>query len=208
MAEILEVPPNYLKSGFDYHTPYRGQTFMLSENIQADRITVYVSPNIYQSFTFTLLLTEVDTADGIHPANVLFESQPFTIEISGQTEFTPYTADLGGISLTEGQTYAFILDIFGALNQVDPYILWQYGTLTGMNDENIYAEGDAISFTPDCTESDSGLPCGSRDDHFAGTWTVNTAEDMGFILDYTPVPTLPAPVVISPILELLLLNNR
>lgn len=198
-AETVQVPPAVLKSGFDYHMPYRGQTFMLPQGGIADRLTVYVSANIYRSFTFTVLLTEMQTLTGLHPGRILFESDPFTIPVSGHSDSIAYEADLGGIQLNAGRTYAFILDIYQFLSQADLPSLWQYTTLNGMGEGNAYGDGTYIYFTPDCTVPESGLPCGDRAAHFAGTWTAGTYEDMGFILAYTPRPP-----VLAPVLELLL----
>lgn len=203
LAETLSVPADDLKSGFDYRSPYRGQTFMFPGTVLADRLTVYVSPSIYQSFPFYLLLTEVDAEDGVHPARVLFESGPLSILLGG-SEFIPYTVNLGGIELTGGRVYAFLLDIYATLSRIDSAALWQYATLTGMNREAAYAAGDHIYLAPDCTDPFTGLPCGDREDHFAGTWIVESAEDMGFVLEYTPVPP-PPPV---PAIELLLLKGN
>jgi hypothetical protein len=204
-AETVEVKADSLKSLFDYTNPYRGQTFMLPAGVTANRLTVYVSSNIYRSFTFNLLLTEVDTANGLHPTNVLFESDPFLIPVGGKN-ILPYTANLGGIPLSGGKLYAFILDIFVSLNQIQADALWQYATLTGMNSAAAYAPGDHFYFIPDCTEQ-TGLPCGSREDHFAGSWIVEKAEDMGFILEYAPLPPPFIPSSITPSIHLLLLKG-
>lgn len=205
-AETLEVKADYLKSLFDYSNPYRGQTFMLPVGVRANKLTVYVSSNIYQSFTFNLLLTEVDTANGLHPTKVLFESNPFTIPVGGQKIFIPYMADLGGIPLSGGKLYAFILDIFVSLSQVNSDTLWQYATLTGMNSGATYALGNHIYYAGDCTDPATGLPCGSREDHFAGSWIEETSEDMGFKLEYTPVPPSIMPSIV-PSVHLLLLKG-
>jgi hypothetical protein len=203
-AETLIVPANDLKSLFDSTMPYRGQTFMFPETVRADKLTVFVSPSIYQAFSFHLLLTEVDTENGLHPTRVLFESGPFDIP-RGDSDILPRTADLGGIELTGGQVYAFILDIFVTLREIspDPLLLWQYVTLTGMNEEASYAGGEYIYLRVDCKDQLTGLPCGSRESHFAASWTEEPAEDMGFILEYRTMP--PVPVV--PSLELLLLKG-
>ncbi|MDW7774112.1 MAG: hypothetical protein SCH71_14595 [Desulfobulbaceae bacterium] len=201
-AETLEVRADILKSGFDYRVPYRGQTFMLPAAVKADRLTVYVSPSIFQSFTFNLLITEVDTANGLHPTTILFEAGPFTIPRGG-SGFIPYTADLGGLTLYGGKLYAFILDIFVSLSQIESETLWQYSTLTGMNEGGVYTFGDHIYLGADCTDSITGLPCGSREDHFAGTWIADTSEDMGFLLEYDTVPSL-----IPSVIQLLLLKLR
>ena len=208
LAETLTVPANELKSLFDYTNPYRGQTFMFPEAVRANKLTVFVSSNIYQEFSFHLLLTEVDTANGVHPTKVLFESGPFDIPVGGHNVFIPCTADLGGIQLSGGQVYAFILDIFVTLRQVNTDTLWQYATLTGMNREASYPSGGYIYLKVDCTEPLTGLPCGSREDHFAGSWVAETSEDMGFILDYTPDAPLPPPTTVLPAIELLLLRGE
>lgn len=204
LAETLTVPANELKSYFDYTMPYRGQTFMFPETVRADKLTVFVSPSIFQKFSFHLLLTEVDTENGLHPTRVLFESGPFDIPLGG-SDILPRTADLGGIELTGGQVYAFILDIFATLSEIrpDPVTLWQYVTLTGMNREAGYAAGDHIYLRLDCEDLLTGLPCGGREEHFAASWAVEEAEDMGFILEYTPLPRVP----VVPALELLLLKG-
>jgi len=203
IAEILTVPADDLKSGFDYHMPYRGQTFMFSEQVLAEKLTVYLSANIYQSFTFHLLLTEIDTTNGVHPTKVLFESSPFVIPVAGTNDFIPYTADLGGILLSANKTYAFILDIFISLNQIDTDVLWQYSTLTGMNRDAVYPFGEYFYLEEKCTDSLTRLPCGGRSDHFAGSWVVEPSEDMGFVFEYTPVPPSFSPSSI----ELLLLKK-
>lgn len=203
LAETLIVPANDLKSGFDYSTPYRGQTFMFAGTVLANRLTVFVSPSIYQSFPFYLLLTEVDTGEGVHPTKVLFEGGPFYILRAG-SDFIPYTANLGGIQLTGGRVYAFLLDIFAALSRIDTGTLWQYATLTGMNREAAYEGGAYIYLEPDCTDPFTGLPCGDRGDHFAATWVVDPSADMGFVLEYTPVPPPPP----TPAIEFLLLRNK
>lgn len=206
-AETVEVKADSLKSLFDYTNPYRGQTFTLPAGVTANKLTVYVSSNIYHSFTFNLLLTEVDTTNGFHPTNVLFESDPFLIPVGGKN-ILPYTANLGGIPLSGGKLYAFILDIFVSLSQIHSDTLWQYATLTGMNSAAAYASGDYFYFNPDCTNPSTGLPCESREDHFAGTWIVEKAEDMGFILEYTPLPPPPfIPSSITPSINLLLLKG-
>lgn len=205
-AETVEVKADYLKSLFDYTNPYRGQTFMLPIGVTANKLTVYISSNIYQSFTFNLLLTEVDTTDGFHPTKVLFESTPFTIPVGGGNNFIPCTADLGGIPLSAGKTYSFILDIFASLSQINSATLWEYSTRTGMNSGAGYELGNHISFQGNCTNPLDGLPCGSREDHFAGSWIEETSEDMGFILEYTPVPSVPISFM-SPINLLLLKGN-
>lgn len=205
-AETLEVKADYLKSLFDYTNPYRGQTFMLPIGVKANKLTVYVSFNIYQSFTFNLLLTEVDTTDGFHPTKVLFESTPFTIPVGGGNIFIPCTADLGGMPLSGGKPYAFILDIFVSLSQINSDTLWEYTTQTGMNSGATYAMGNHISFKENCTNPSTGLPCGSREDHFAGSWIEETSEDMGFILEYTPVPFVPISFI--PSINLLLLKGN
>lgn len=199
LAETLTVPANELKSNFDYTMPYRGQTFMFAETVLAEKLTVFVSPSIFQEFSFRLLLTEMDTANGLHPAKVLFESRPYAILLGG-SNFIPYTADLGGIQLSGGQVYAFILDIFVTLREISADTLWQYRTLTGMDRGASYAAGDYIYLDVDCTDPLTGLPCGNREDHFAASWAVETSEDMGFILEYTPVPRVP----VVPAMKLLL----
>lgn len=206
-AETLDVQADYLKSLFDYTNPYRGQTFMLPTGVKANKLTVYVSSNIYQSFSFNLLLTEVDTTAGLHPSKVLFESTPFTIPVGGGNNFIPCTADLGGIPLSAGKPYAFILDIFGSLSQIHSDALWEYATRTGMNSGAAYAMGDHISFKDNCTDPSTGLPCGSREDHFAGSWIEETSEDMGFILEYTP-DTPPVPISFMAPINLLLLKGN
>jgi hypothetical protein len=205
-AETLTVPANELKSLFDHTMPYRGQTFILPETVRADKLTVFISPSIFQAFSFHLLLTEVDTANGLHPTRVLFESEPLDIP-RGVSDILPRTADLGGIELRGGQVYAFILDIFVTLREIrpDPATLWHYATLTGMNREAAYAGGEHISLQIDCEDPLTGLPCGSRESHFAASWTVEEAEDMGFILEYN---TVPFQIPIVPALELLLLKNN
>ncbi|MHB8789416.1 MAG: hypothetical protein ACYDBT_06000 [Desulfobulbaceae bacterium] len=208
-AETVEVKADYLKSLFDYTNPYRGQTFMLPIEIKANRLTVYVSSNIFQSFTFNLLLTEVDTTDGFHPTKVLFESTPFTIPVGGGNILIPCTADLGGIPLSAEKPYAFILDIFVSLSQINSDTLWEYATRTGMNSGASYAMGDHIYFKVNCTNPLTGLPCGSREDHFAGSWIEETSEDMGFILEYTPVQSVPpVPISFMSSINLLLLNGN
>ncbi|MDD3618425.1 MAG: hypothetical protein PHX57_03405, partial [Desulfobulbaceae bacterium] len=169
-------------------------------------LTVFISPSIFQAFSFHLLLTEVDTANGLHPTRVLFESEPLDIP-RGVSDILPRTADLGGIELRGGQVYAFILDIFVTLREIrpDPATLWHYATLTGMNREAAYAGGEHISLQIDCEDPLTGLPCGSRESHFAASWTVEEAEDMGFILEYN---TVPFQIPIVPALELLLLKNN
>ena len=201
-AETLQVSPVYLQSGFNYHMPYRGQTFTLPVSVTADKLTVYISPNIYRSFTFTILLTEIDSVTDLHPGRVLFESRTFTIPVSGYNDFRPYTAELGGIALAAGQKYAFILDIYQFLSGTDGFTLWQYTALTGMNDKDAYDDGEYIYFTPECTEPGSGLPCGDRGDHFAGSWTADSSEDMAFTLVYQASP------VNLPALNLLLLKTN
>lgn len=99
-----------------------------------------------------------------------------------------YTADLGGIPLAGGRKYAFILDIFASLTQIDTDQLWQYSTLTGMNADAVYSPGEHIFLEEDCTDPSTGLPCGSREDHFAATWREEPAEDMVFILEYAYAP--------------------
>ena len=101
-AETIEIKADSLKSLFDYTNPYRGQTFTLPAGVNANRLTVYVSSNIYQSFTFNLLLTEVHTANGLHPTTVLFESDPFLIPVGGKN-ILPYTANLTGFALAGGE---------------------------------------------------------------------------------------------------------
>lgn len=206
-AETLEVKTEYLKSLFDYTNPYRGQTFMLPAEVKADKLTVYVSSNIFQSFTFNLLLTEIDTANGFHPTTVLFESKPLYIPIGGKNTPIPYTVDLGGIPLTGGKLYAFILDVFVSLSQINSDTIWQYSTQTGMNIGATYPFGHHFYLQKTCTNKVDQLPCGNRENHFADSWVVDTSEDMGFILEYIPVPS-PAPVSVSHWIELLLLRDN
>ena len=76
LGEEIVIPLNGSLSGFGPRGGiyYRGQTFLGPGGL-AGELTVYAaSPDRGKAKT-RLLLTEVDTSSGIHPTNVLFESE-------------------------------------------------------------------------------------------------------------------------------------
>jgi len=173
-ADTIEVPLWGTLSGFGSGEPYRGQTFKAVSGL-AEKLTVFLAgADVTGGLNFRVLLTEVDTTSGFRLTNVLFESNILNVPFDRSTTIYTFTVDLGGIVLTGGRSYAWVLDSFG----IDGDGLRT--ARTGICRFDCYADGVAFGHLGPFTGS-------TRDDHFAGPWLVRDLNDMTFTLEFTPM---------------------
>lgn len=178
-ASTISVPVTGSLSGFgDTGEQYRAQTFTGVGGL-ADEITFFVGPTFDASGVgFHLLITEVDTSAGIHPTNVLFESAPLLLPLFPiQFDPTPFTVALGGLPLSAGNTYAWMLDAFVASDGIFSEANTGIGT---------YAGGVMIS------QPLGPFPGGTRAEHFQSPWLVRPDLDLAFSLTVQDT-TVPEP---------------
>ena len=182
-AEVIYVPINGSLSGFAPNL-YRGQTFIAPQGI-AEELTVYVGEsNAYEGpVTYHVLITEInETAEGIQPTYVLFESDPLVTNIGYSTIPPAVTVDLGMLTLSAGEKYAWILDAYVELdnnppvNPGGPYP----SALVGLNDiySDNFPEIERISLNL------GPFPSGTRQDHFSGYWPKEPL-DHAFTMKFT-----------------------
>ena len=179
-AGTIEVPLEGSLSGLGSFEPYRGQTFRALTGL-ATRLTVFVGQGTEPGgLNFRVLLTEVDTTNGIHPTNLLFEIQIFNAAFSASRTLQTFTISLGGIALMAARQYAWILDSFGIGG----------GALT-----RNASTGTANIFVPDTyadgfsfANNDPFPIGGTRSDHFAGNWFTR-ASDLAFTLEFSAAQT-------------------
>jgi hypothetical protein len=179
-----DVPIGGSISGFG-PTYYRGQTFIALSGI-AEKLTVYVgeSNSIPGPVTYHVLITEIDSTGGINPTNVLFESGPLVTNIGNAVNPPAVTVDLGGLSLTAGEKYAWILDAYVELdnnppvNPGGPYP----SALVGLNDIFVdnFPEIEQLSW------SLGPFPTGTREEHFNNFWGPGP-KDLAFTMTFSEV---------------------
>ena len=185
-ADVIDIPIGGEISGFG-PTYYRGQTFIALPGVAED-LTVYVgdSNSIPGPVTYRILITEIDATSGIHPTNVLFESAPLVTNIGYAGPPPAVTVDLGGLTLTAGEKYAWILDAYveiannplgGPGSGIYP------SALVGLND--IYT--DNFPLIESISHHLGPFPSGTREDHFNSLWYPVT-HDHAFTMNFIPVP--------------------
>lgn len=174
-ADTIEVPLWGTLSGFgsgrllDEH--YRGQTFKAVSGL-AEKLTVFLGGEYdTDGLNFRVLLTEVDTTSGFRLTNVLFESNILNVPFDLSREIYTFTVDLGGILLTGGRSYAWVLDAYGLGGGVAP---------TGICRFDCYADGVAFGHIGPFTGS-------TREERFEGPWLIHYLNDMAFTLEFTPM---------------------
>jgi|GEM_PF-4966624 len=179
IAATIDVPLVGSLSGFGSGEPYRGQTFRALAGA-ATKLTVFVGQGTEPGgLNFRVLLTEIDTSNGIHPTKVLFESEIFNAPFSASRDLQSYSIALGGIALTEGQQYAWILDSFGIGG--GGFRTASTGT-ANIFIADPYADGFSFG-------SVGPFPIGStRTDHFAGNWFTRSS-DLAFTLEFMTAPS-------------------
>ena len=177
LAEELVVPLGGSLSGFGPLAGefYRGQTF-LGPGGFAEELTVYAASPDSGKAKLRVLLTEIDTSSGIHPTNVLFESD--VIAVGSAFPPPPITVNLGSIPLEAGETYAWLLDAF-----VDFDPLNQWGGEVGADFTMSLDEGVPIRLP-----TGPFPPAGDRSDHFAMNWFTGNSSvlDFAFRLTFSP----------------------
>lgn len=184
-AGVIHVPIGGSISGFGPDN-YMGQTFIALPGVAKD-LTVYVGESnaIPGPVTYHVLITEIDTTGGINPTNVLFESSPLVTNIGNGVIPPAITVDLGGLSLTAGEKYAWILDAYVELdanppvNPGGPYP----GALVGLND--IF--NDNFPGIEQLSLNLGLFPTGTREEHFNSSWATGPY-DHAFTMNFVPVP--------------------
>ena len=183
------IPPYWYSTGFGSSEVYRGQTFRLPSGpaVLANDLTVFMGPQTHSGARFRLLITEVDTFEGLHPTDVIFESETVNVQFSFNSK--SYDVELGGLLLQPEHDYAWIMDYFAVRNPSDDPIdrvnmsvgLGSYPSDMGQGN---YPDGVAFSFF-----NGPFYPSGTRQDHFASNnWGVQENRDFAFQLDFTPIP--------------------
>ena len=176
----INVPYGGSISGFgpDY---YRGQTFIALPGVAND-LTIYVGDSnpLPGPVTYHVLITEVDTTSGIHPTNVLFESGPLVTNI-GYDDPPEISIYLGGLSLTVGEKYAWILDAYVELDANPPVKPGgpHPSALVGTN----YYFGDDFPEIEQLSLHLGLYPTGTREEHFNKPWSTNT-RDLAFTMNF------------------------
>ena len=181
-AGVIDVPIGGSISGFGPNN-YRGQTFIALPGV-AENLTVYVGDSnaIPGPVTYHVLITEIDTTGGIHPTNVLFESGPLVTNVGSAVIPPAVTVDLGGLSLTAGEKYAWILDAYVEIDANPPVNLGgpYPSALVGVND--IFADN-----FPEIEQLSLNLglfPTGTREEHFNSVWETDT-RDLAFTMTFS-----------------------
>lgn len=186
LGEEIVIPLNGSLSGLGPRggNYYRGQTFLGPGGL-AGELTVYAASPDRGKAKARLLLIEVDTSSGIHPTNVLFESE--ILPIGHGFPPTPITVNLGGIPLEAGETYAWILD---TLADYDPLNEWggEVGADFGASD------GDGV---PISLPTGPFPPPGDRNDHFAMNWFTGDSGFLDFAYRLTFSPFLAESVAVD-----------
>ena len=174
-ADTIEVPLWGTLSGFNLMEPYRGQIF-IAESGLVQKLTVFMGGSDADSGTnFRVLLAGVDTTGTFRLTNVLFESTVLNVPFDRTRKTYTYTLDLGGIPLTGGKSYAWVLDAYG---------LEGGAALTGICRFDCYADGMAFGHSGPFTSD-------NREDHFEGPWFMRHLNDLAFTLEFTPAQTMP-----------------
>jgi hypothetical protein len=183
-AGVINVPVNGSLSGFGPDN-YRGQTFIAIPGLLED-LTVYVGESnaIPGPVTYRVLITEVDTSSGIQPTNVLFESSALVTNIGNGVIPPAVTIDIGGLALTTGTKYAWILDAYVELAANPP--IGPGGpypsALVGLND--IF--GDNFPTIESLSFNLGPFPTGTREEHFSVPWSTSNL-DHAFVMNFAEV---------------------
>ena len=180
------LPPAFYLSGFGTSEVYRGQTFIVpaGEPLQADRVSVFFATNTSPDASFRVLITAVERSPGLHPTQVLFESETYTLPILGGDQ--EIAVDLGGLLLTPGVEYAWIVDHF-----VVAPAMGNTSMSLGLGE---YVDGQSFQFP-----NGPFLPGGTRQDHFASNgWMLEPdgadGDDFAFEIEFSE-PVAPARAV-------------
>lgn len=176
------IPPSFSVSGFGSSEVYRGQTFRLPPGspVLANSLKVFIGPTIAEGADFRILITEVNMLEGLHPTNVLFESETLNVSILPLRRTSDeFIVDLKGLLLQPERDYAWIVDHFVAGDEMAAVVSMD----TGLGD---YSEGTAFSFP-----NGPFFPDGTREEHFEGNnWFIPEDRDFAFELTFTPVTAL------------------
>lgn len=183
---ILDVgPQSHLQGrygeGPDFYA-YAGQTFT-ALGPAVTEMTFYLrsntpAPNTGNMSNWRILLTETmggsewDNPYGIHPTNVLFESETFSYN---SLRVSSFHVDFGHIPLTPGATYMWIFDSF---------VVWDSlldAADISVNIYNPYSEGHSML-------AYAWGSSGTRADHFSGNWHHHMGTDRIFRMTFVPEP--------------------
>jgi hypothetical protein len=158
---------------------YYAQSFVAPDGTLDDVTVLLASAGGDEDASLHLLITETSDGPGagIHPTNVVFESSAITVPLDlsypiNRREFTAFTIPLGNLQLTEGMTYALVLDAFVGYSGVFHWVG------SGLNDD-AYLGGHFFYY--------GGLTDGGRQEQFAnaGGWVDFLSSDLAFQLNYT-----------------------
>jgi hypothetical protein len=145
-----------------------------------------------ESISFRVLLTEWLPAQGLYgqPGSVLFESEPLTAPFN---LFSPivFEVDLGGVALTPGEKYAWMLDAFSTYTGTvasASTALGGCGPVFPPPAGCDYTGGDMVSLP-------LGMPTGTRDEHFRMNWFRDpmAPRDLAFSLGFHDAQAVPEP---------------
>ncbi|WP_121628985.1 Ig-like domain-containing protein [Tropicibacter alexandrii] len=172
-VDWLTDAPSTIGSIGEPNTAYYGQTFV-AEGPSLNEVSFGLNAYNYgDDVEFRVLIVEVDLTEispgywDIDPETVLFESGAMSVA-SGTSETV--SVDTAGLTLTEGQTYAVIIDAFSEFDGV-------YGT--GNVDYYFNGTGD-----PDGQFFYLNVNGGDRATHFDQNWSDRNGQDMALALDF------------------------
>lgn len=172
-------------TGVANNTSYFAQSFV-APNGTLDELRFVLAPqspapdnagdNVFRLLiTETVGGTEISNPELIRPAAVVYESIDLTLPLAGpQTEFSVL---LGGLSLTPGATYAWVLDAFVAADSVPGK-----SSVGEACCDDPYADGHF--FFLNLTDGSGS----TRAEHFDRVWNDFPDQDLAFRLFYTPIP--------------------
>jgi VCBS repeat-containing protein len=148
---------------------YYGQTFVAAAGLGVATNLKFALTHIGGSddMDFRVLITTVDSVSDPDPGMILFESD--VLRLPAGAGLTGFDVALGGLALTPGQTYAFIIDTFSTRDGVPGYA--SVASSTG------YADGTFIYLF--------GGGGSTRAEHLASdNWAAHTPWDIAFEIDF------------------------